>query len=182
MFRMFRRGECSSSTKPALTLHLLVTSLCDRDCKYCCNKQYDIQNLPYVTDEEFKQADMVCLTGGEPFKYTNPPHILSKIRIKYPNIEHAVVYSNAWELYGYLINEEHTLTFMDGVNVSIKNKDDLWVWEHALKTDERLTRLSMNRVYDFTGKVEPCEHFEYIRREWQENFVPAENCLFRRYN
>ena len=32
-------------------IHLMVTSLCDRNCPYCCNKQYDLNDIPYVTDE-----------------------------------------------------------------------------------------------------------------------------------
>ena len=50
-----------------LTLHLVVTSLCDRNCYYCCNKEYDIHNLEYVTDDDLKKCDLLCLTGGEPF-------------------------------------------------------------------------------------------------------------------
>ena len=50
----------------------MVTSLCNRDCKYCCNKQYDLNDIPYVTDEELREAETLCITGGEPFAFTKP--------------------------------------------------------------------------------------------------------------
>ncbi len=48
-------------------IHLMVTPLCNRNCRYCCNKQYDINDISYVTDEELREAEVLCLTGGEPF-------------------------------------------------------------------------------------------------------------------
>ena len=36
-----------------MTLHLLTTTLCDRHCKHCCNKQMDLNEVPYVTDEDY---------------------------------------------------------------------------------------------------------------------------------
>jgi organic radical activating enzyme len=54
------------------TLHLVVTTLCDRNCAWCCNRQYDIKNLEYVTEADLRWAEMLCLTGGEPFEYANP--------------------------------------------------------------------------------------------------------------
>lgn len=38
-------------------MHLLITDKCDRDCKDCCNKQYDVKSIPVATKEEFKPAD-----------------------------------------------------------------------------------------------------------------------------
>ena len=45
-------------------LRLLVTSKCNRNCAGCCNKNFDLDALPIVT--EFSQYEMVLLTGGEP--------------------------------------------------------------------------------------------------------------------
>lgn len=56
-------------------IHLMVTSLCNRDCKYCCNKQYSLDKIPYATSEELKNAETLLLTGGEPFAFTNPNEI-----------------------------------------------------------------------------------------------------------
>ena len=34
-------------------MHLLITDKCDRDCKWCCNKQYDVNDIPVATKEEY---------------------------------------------------------------------------------------------------------------------------------
>ena len=45
-------NERNENTKGII--HLLTTALCNRDCKYCCNKQYDMNEIPYVTDSELR--------------------------------------------------------------------------------------------------------------------------------
>lgn len=169
------------------TLHLVVTSLCDRKCQWCCNKQYDIKNLQYATDEDFRWAEMLCLTGGEPFEYANPCQIARHYNNTYKNIKYIVVYSNAYELSEYLF-DNGPLFNIHGINVSVKNDDDL---SRLRVVIPHIYSLPMNRIYDFTGRAEEellamgCEKpfpFELINREWQKNFVPAENCRFRRGN
>ena len=68
-------------------IHLLVTSLCNRDCKYCCNKQYDLAQIPYVTEEELNDCKTLCLTGGEPFLYTDPCEIAYYYKQRFNNIK-----------------------------------------------------------------------------------------------
>lgn len=113
---------------PNENIHILVTSLCNRDCKYCCNKQYDLNDVPYVTDAELKKAKRLFLTGGEPFAYSNPAAIAHYYKRKYKNIERIYVYTNAFELGSYLIRNalrsDNLLKSIDGVSVSIKNEND----------------------------------------------------------
>ena len=167
------------------TLHLVVTSLCDRNCQWCCNKQYDIKNLQYASDEDFRWAEMLCLTGGEPFAYSNPCNLAGFYKHKYDNIKHVIVYSNSLELAEYLFNGGR-IRFIDGVNVSIKSDDDLGCLRAVIP---HIHSLPMNRIYDFTGRAKEVleamgvgNRFEVINREWQKNFVPAENCRFKRGN
>lgn len=35
-------------------IHLMVTPLCDRTCKYCCNNSYTLNDIPIITDEELR--------------------------------------------------------------------------------------------------------------------------------
>lgn len=165
------------------TLHLVVTTLCDRNCVYCCNNKYDIANLDYATDEDFKWADMLCLTGGEPFEYTNPCNLARYYREKYPNLKAILVYTNAQELWDYIRCGGQLYT-IDGLNISIKDDADLDCFERHLTKDEEILELSMNRVYDFTCKVDPIKYkvFNVITRKWQKDFIPAENCRFKRGN
>jgi hypothetical protein len=45
-------------------LRLLLFEECERDCGGCCNKQWDLANVPVV--ENFLGYDEILLTGGEP--------------------------------------------------------------------------------------------------------------------
>jgi molybdenum cofactor biosynthesis enzyme MoaA len=45
-------------------LRLLLTEECNRRCKGCCNKDFDLKALPVCTD--YSGYDIVMLTGGEP--------------------------------------------------------------------------------------------------------------------
>lgn len=174
-----------------LTTHLVVTLLCDRNCPLCCNRQWDMINLPYITDEELKQTEMLCITGGEPFAYSDPVAIAAYYREKYPNIKYCTVYTNAYEL-NYNYDKLDSWLYenqIDGLNISIKEQKDVNAFYSLVR--DYTPKLPMNRLYIFpnvwdkTMEVfdkfpEAKEKFEIIRREWQENFIPAPNCIFRR--
>ena len=161
-------------------IHLMVTSLCDRKCPDCCNKQYDLNDIPYVTDEELKNADTLCITGGEPFKFSNPNEIAGYYKMKYPNIKNVYVYTNAIELEMYVCSGG-LLKYIDGVSVSIKNRVDAFAFKAYIAKDENITNLSSNRLYVFNNLFdEEVDGFTVIQREWQKEFVPANNSIFRK--
>ena len=161
-------------------IHLMVTSLCDRKCPDCCNKQYDLNEIPYVTDNELKNAKILCITGGEPFKFSNPNEIAYYYKTKYPNIKNVYVYTNATELEEYLLRGKH-LEYIDGVSVSIKNRVDAFVFKSYIVENENITNLSSNRLYVFNNLFdEEVDGFTVIQREWQKEFVPANDSIFRK--
>lgn len=45
-------------------LRLLLFEKCNRNCKGCCNKQWDLSKLPIEND--FTGYKLIILTGGEP--------------------------------------------------------------------------------------------------------------------
>lgn len=160
-------------------IHLLVTTLCDRNCKHCCNKQYDLNEIPYVTGEELSQAKKVYITGGEPFKYSNPVEIAGWIKSKFKDIE-VYVYTNADELAEYLSGDGY-LAFIDGLTVSIKTQNDLDAFENELVHNPLICRLKSNMLYCFYG-LYPFEagNFKVRKRVWQEDFVPEAHSIFRK--
>ena len=162
------------------TMHILITSLCDRNCKYCCNKQYDLSKIPYPTKEEFEKTELVCLTGGEPFKYSRPNEIAHYLKDKF-NVKKIIVYTNAYEFVQYLI-EGNYLNYIDGVTVSIKNQKDKKAWESLNFNYWRIKNLNSNLLYVFPGfeDIECPNYFQKQKREWQTTFKPAENSIFRR--
>lgn len=169
-------------------IHLMITNRCDRKCAYCCNKQYNIDKIPAVTDDELKEAEIIFLTGGEPFAYADPDRTAKLLKQLYPNIKKVLVYTNAYELYRYLNNQYYpgTLNNIDGLTISIKEDRDRVVFsdfrEKSLNRDERILKLSSNRLYVFKPyETTPCpESIIKIVRKWQEDFVPASNSIFRR--
>lgn len=165
-------------------LHLMVTSLCDRNCKYCCNKQYDLNDIPYVTDKELRSVEDVYITGGEPFLYSNPSRIAYRLKMDYWNIGKVIVYTNAHELFRCLkiYGANNLLAHIDGLTISVKAPIDQVCFERFLSRDDAVTSLKSNRLYVFPkyeNTVCPAS-FTKIKREWQENFKPAPNCIFRR--
>lgn len=165
-------------------IHLMVTALCNRDCPHCCNKQYDLNQIPYVTDEELKDAHTLFITGGEPFLYANPNKIAKYYKTHYPNIKKVIVYTNAAELHDYILHYGE-LDYIDGVNVSIKTPEDYEKFQYLIYYDQ-VACLTDNRLYHFLYKTLPVTQsmvdsgFEIIHRDWQADFEPADDSIFRR--
>lgn len=173
-------NEYNENTKK--NIHIMVTSLCNRNCKYCCNKQYDLNDIPYVTDEELDNAENIFITGGEPFLFSNPNDIAFKLKKEHRNIKNVYVYSNALELYRYLqMNVDwNCLIHIDGITLSIKNKADLKIFPR-IANNCNIQNLKSNWLYVFDN-LEPqdCGNFIMIKRDWQENFKPDPNSIFRK--
>lgn len=162
-------------------IHIMVTSLCDRKCPYCCNNQYDLNDIPYVTSEELSKADTICLTGGEPFMYSNPCEIADKLKKEYPNIKNIYVYSNAYELMLYINKMKHPFHSIDGITVSIKNPLDEIAFKKIINHDDFI-KLPSNFLYVFPGfeNVFCPKSIVKIKRTWQKNFTAAPDSIFRK--
>lgn len=165
-------------------IHLLITTKCNRDCKYCCNKQYNIDEIPVVTREELLKAETLCLTGGEPFSFTKPNQLARTYKTKYPNIQKVFVYTSAKELAEY-IEESGELSYINGLTISIKDKADLEAFE-KIKNNRCVTgnlpqRRKKNRIYVYNNiYVDDPTNYRIYLREWQPDFVPAKDSIFRR--
>lgn len=162
-------------------IHLMVTEKCLRNCEHCCNNQYDLNEIPYITQEEYENAHTILLTGGEPVEFTDPSDIAMRIKRKYPNIKNVYVYANAYELDCYFFMGGST-DWIDGFSISIKDKQDLYQFNKFLARNKKLQNLKSNRVYYFDDlKPVKLKFFDYWHRDWQEKFVPAEDSIFRRF-
>jgi len=160
------------------TLHLMTTSICDRDCPNCCNKQMNLNRVKYASRDDFMKCDVVCITGGEPILYSNVNEIAKKIKTNYPHINRVYVYANAFELLRGLDKTDS----IDGFSVSIKCLPDVAAFR-ALENDPRISALNSNKLYVFDRLIKEDEAprgWEYVEREWQEKFKPAKNCIFRK--
>lgn len=165
-------------------IHLMVTRFCCRDCRDCCNKQYDVNSIPVITEDEYRYAHTILLTGGEPVVFTNPSDIAKDIKKKYPNIKNVYVYANASELVDFLSRKDRSIEGIDGFSVSIKSMVDRYIFDSYISLFPEFNALKSNRLYVFNN-LHPLEadtsNFQVIERKWQEKFVPAEDSVFRRY-
>lgn len=168
--------------KTKMVIHLLVTDLCARDCPHCCNKQYDVKDIPIVTDEELMECHTVCLTGGEPILFADPNAISELLKRGYGNIKAVYLYANAFELF-LRLSKGYQTRFIDGFSVSIKNDRDLEAFRLLQKRYGSVFDGKSNRVYVFDGLLAENEagpSFRFVKREWQEDFVPADDSIFRK--
>lgn len=181
-------------------IHIMVTSLCDRDCPYCCNKQYDLNDIPYVTKEELQNAHTICITGGEPFIYSNPVEIARKYKSSYKNINKVYCYSNAFEFLRYVLDNirnkdsiKYLIEPLDGLSISIKNNMDIYALNSLYENKHNaMFEGKSNRLYCFLSQKEIdkvisketweliCNDFQVIERKWQKEFKPAIDSIFRK--
>lgn len=174
---MARLNEKTIDTEKKI--HLLITEKCDRNCPDCCNFQYDMSKIPYVTKAELAKAEWVFLTGGEPFAYADPCLTAFEFKDSYPNIKKIIVYTNALELYAYL--ERYGLHSIDGLTISIKNNYDKAAFEYICD-NPNLQLLDTVWVYVFPGfeNTKVPDRFNKKLRVWQKDFVPATDSIFRK--
>lgn len=52
-----------------MKLRLLMTQECDRNCPGCCNKDWDLENLPKFRCGEVQNYSSIIITGGEPLLF-----------------------------------------------------------------------------------------------------------------
>ena len=111
-------------------LRLLITPQCDRACEGCCNKDWDIKNLPIA--EEFTGYDVIMFTGGEPllkpdllFELT---HYIRQVNPKAELIIYTAMVKDPDLMYE-LVN------VVDGITLTIHEQEDA---EQFFKLDEVL--------------------------------------------
>lgn len=61
------------------TLRLLLLEECNRSCEGCCNKDWDMAAVKTVAMDDYREAEVICLTGGEPMLY--PERIASLVSL-----------------------------------------------------------------------------------------------------
>lgn len=176
-------------------IHLMINKECDHNCPLCCNKFYNIDDIPVATVEELNTVETVCITGGEPFMaHIDINRLAGSIRKQYPNVINIFVYTS-----GNILIKRYSMSLKNfsGVNIAPKNKKD---WEaindylgdklfkgHPLLSS--LRELKMNRLYVFKDQVDNFEKYKYIAkdynlevvyRKWDNEFKTPEDEIFRR--
>lgn len=173
-------------------LHLMVNNICLNDCPLCCNKQYDVEEIPVVTPQDLASVDTVCLTGGEPFLAGKIlPHFIDALLNQRLNIKTLYIYTSGGELGAASMKALVKLQDLGtsiGLSIGPKSTGDRNNLRfHYDAIVPFLKKLGQNRFYcfckadrDIAEEYYQIDNMEIIDRKWQENFVPAPNTIFRR--
>lgn len=176
-------------------IHLYIISKCGKNCLLCCNKFYDMNSVHIVTEDELKSADIVCLTGGDPFLYSELHTFIGELCKKYPNIKNIYIYTSGSALIHYLnFNWDKFIKLTDKVSVSIAPKDILdWVAVTNILRDKVfnniLSSMKSNRLMIFEDQERYFEQFlkdvdlsmfTILGRKWDSEFNVPENEIFRK--
>lgn len=101
------------------TLRLLLFSECNRGCPGCCNKDWDLNNLPICSD--FNNYDEIILTGGEPLLHPDiVKDTIQEIRSKNPNTKLYMYTANTsiYDIYDLFV-------LLDGITVTLHENSDV---------------------------------------------------------
>lgn len=114
-----------------MDLRLLLWEECNRTCEGCCNKDFDLPNLPVLNPEDALHYDLIMLTGGEPM--LNPSTVTR-------TADHLRKYTDA-KIVMYTAATYDSLrlpvvcTHLDGVTVTVhepSDVNDLYLLDEAL--------------------------------------------------
>ena len=146
---MAKLNEVNEKNKKVI--HLMITGMCLRNCKDCCNKQYDINNIPIISKIELDSAETVCFTGGEPCIFGDWQYLAKTYRENLPNLKNIYMYVNADELYKTYqklnsYNSTDSIKLLDGLSISIKTKADVAAFETILKVWPEIKKLKSNSI------------------------------------
>jgi hypothetical protein len=177
--------------------HLLIKKECNHKCPLCCNRLYDLGKLPTITVEQLQTADVVCLTGGEPFMIT-PNDLIwfcRNLRAQFPNIQKIYIYTSGFALLRWtMIQWFALLYYIDGLNISPKSQREWDALREMILTDSWYSAISnprfSNRIYVFDDQWQRWEgiskdlklpsNWNVIGRKWDAEFKTPENEHFVR--
>ena len=106
-----------------MKLRLLLWEECNRRCRGCCNKDWDLDAIPSCSN--FDEYDEVMLTGGEPMLY--PEKLFSIVREirKQTGVDIYVYTAKVDDLGSALTVLEH----VDGMTLTLHTKKDIALFQ-----------------------------------------------------
>ena len=126
-------------------LRLLLFKDCNRKCRGCCNKDWDLDNLP--TCKSFKGYKTIMLTSGEPM--LNPDLVMQTIlKIRKQN-KSVNIYMYTAKINDYAI--PYLNCVLDGITLTLHNQSDV---KNFVKFNNKLSvlyKLKSLRLNIFKG-------------------------------
>lgn len=177
------------------TVHLYMLNFCGHNCPMCCNKLYDIDKLPCITNEILSQIHTLCLTGGDPFNIMTLGDFVYKVRSQFPNIKNVYAYTSGSELWFYLTSGQKwsiNRLKLDGLTIAPKNHTDWkrlkWALREFPKFFSNIPSIRL-MIFDSQGMnmlkyipVSTIQEFniQVLGRRWDREFKTPDNEGFYR--
>ena len=166
------------------TLRLLLWDTCNRSCEGCCNKDWDLVNLPRISLNDMAQYDQIILTGGEPMIF--PETLMATIRsIRQAAPNSQIILYTAWVVAAFTAID--VLDMVDGMTVTLHEPDDVQYFEDFSSFIPLWMRRNRSlRLNIFDGVPMPEEQYLSDWRvkssiQWIENCPLPKNETFGRF-
>lgn len=105
-------------------LRLFVTNNCHNNCKKCCNKQFNIDEIPIIGND-YQNYNEISITGGEPMLNSDKLKKLLfdiKLQSNYFNTDITIyVYTSLLDFDKYA----HVIRYIDGLTYTPHSYDDV---------------------------------------------------------
>lgn len=130
-------------------LRLILFDDCDRACRGCCNKDWNLPGLPIV--DSFVEYDEIMLTGGEPL--LDPSLVLKTITdVRHQSRAKIFVYTAKLD---DVIKALAVLAWADGLTVTLHTQKDVVNFLHFDKALSNLRWSKSLRLNVFKGVILP---------------------------
>ncbi len=160
-------------------IRLIFTDKCNRNCADCCNKDYDLNSIPFLKKENLSDIDEFIITGGEPL--LRILHVID-LKIKLESLLNNCKYY----FYTALVENPYTiiatLKYFDGMTLTIHNKKDAKYFNNLQDkftyTGEAFPELNLLKkslrlnIFKEAGKVEDIESYWKVK----DNMTWIKNC------
>lgn len=161
-------------------LRLLLFEECHRGCPGCCNKDYDLQNLPICTD--YTPYRTIMLTGGEPMLH---PDIICSAVGEIRKQTNAKIY-----LYTAMTDGlDDILPIIDGLTLTLHSPQDKVDLERFESTSKHLYDMSQRgtlrlNVFREVGDIHGISQVWRVKPDmvWIPNCPLPDGEVFMRYN
>ena len=162
-------------------LRLLLFEDCDRKCRGCCNKQFDLKNLPIC--EDYSGYDLIMLTGGEPM--LKPDVVLSAVaNIRLETDAPIYLYTaKTTPIYDL----RRVLSKIEGLTVTLHKQEDQSFWNMfdllGIDYGNRLKSFRLNVFKGVSMRGIESDRWEIKKNiKWMKNCPLPEGEVFMRYN
>ena len=153
-------------------LRLLLTKACNKNCEGCCNKDWDLDNLPIC--RSYKEYDEIMITGGEPTLFSiKLEHLIKDIRLV----------NKSAKIFLYTTQIKRASKFdLDGITLTLHTYEDVLAFEHFEQFHKNF-KIPFLRLNVFRGIPVPPHYNNWIVKkdiEWIKNCPLPKDEVFMR--